>query len=593
MQPGGGPVDERSPRGDYQLSTSSGREEARIKHGGPSGDSPVKLPGVLGALDQIEPGDRERTGSDTVELSGGGLQAGSAGGGPKWVKVLDQTRCIGCHACTTACKSENEVPLGVTRTYVKSVDIGYFPQARRAFQVTRCNMCEDAPCVNACPTSAMYQRDDGLVDFDKSICIGCKACIAACPYDAIFINPDDHSAEKCNFCTHRLDMGLEPACVVVCPVEAILVGDVNDRTSQVSKIVNRDPVTVRRPEKETRPKVFYKGAHHATLDPIAARRPEGDGFMWSQQRRGGQHVVSGHPMGWNNSSAAALLSYDVPHEAPWDWRVSLYTWTKGIAAGSYLVPLLLILVGALPWSSALFEWATPIMGGLFLALTGGLLIWDLTHPRRFYVLFTRPQWKSWLVKGGAVIAAYGVVLLTHFASGVLQSLVAIPVDSLLGSAVFHKVLALIGAPLSIMTAIYTAYLFAQSKGRDLWQSSLLPPHMFVQMLLGGSAAFILLAVWLEPTAVVSLGRLLGASALTHLLLVWGEATFSHPTAHAHLALWEMTRGRFARYFWCGVVLCAVALLAPLAGPWVAPFALVGLLAHEHAYVQAAQAVPLA
>src|SRR3990170_8604725 len=86
----------------------------------------------------------------------------------RWVKVLDQTRCIGCHACTTACKSENEVPLGVSRTYVKSVDVGHFPQARRAFQVTRCNMCEDAPCVSACPTSAMYKRDDGLVDFDKS-----------------------------------------------------------------------------------------------------------------------------------------------------------------------------------------------------------------------------------------------------------------------------------------------------------------------------------------------------------------------------------------------------------------------------------------
>ena len=152
----------------------------------------------------------------------------------KWVKVIDQTRCIGCHACTTACKSENEVPLGVTRTYVKYVDVGVFPQVRRAFQVTRCNQCEDAPCVAACPTAAMYRRADGIVDFDKRICIGCKACMAACPYDAIFINPDDHSAEKCNFCAHRLDVGLEPACVVVCPTQAIMVGDVNDPTSVVA-----------------------------------------------------------------------------------------------------------------------------------------------------------------------------------------------------------------------------------------------------------------------------------------------------------------------------------------------------------------------
>jgi len=89
----------------------------------------------------------------------------------RWAKVIDHSRCIGCHACTTACKSENEVPLGVTRTYVKYVDAGHFPRTRRAFQVTRCNQCEDAPCVTACPTSAMYRRSDGIVDFDKEACI--------------------------------------------------------------------------------------------------------------------------------------------------------------------------------------------------------------------------------------------------------------------------------------------------------------------------------------------------------------------------------------------------------------------------------------
>ena len=499
----------------------------------------------------------------------------------KWGKVLDQTRCIGCHACTTACKSENEVPLSVTRTYVKSVEVGYFPQTRRSFQVTRCNMCEDAPCVTACPTAAMYQREDGIIDFDKSICVGCKACIAACPYDAIFINPDDHSAEKCNFCTHRLDIGLEPACVVVCPVEAIFVGDLNDPASRVAKVVNREPVTVRRPEKETRPKVFYKGAHQATLDPIAARRPGGDTFMWSEQTTGGDHVVSGHPQGWSNSSAAALLSYDVSHRAPWDWRVSLYTWTKAIAAGAYLVPLLLILAGLISWDSDIFTWAAPITGLLFLAATGGLLIADLSHPRRFYMIFTRPQWSSWLVKGGFLIAGYGGVLTLHLLATLLE----------LGSA--HKVLAVPGVPLSIMAAVYTAYLFAQSKGRDMWQSPLLPPHMFVQMTLAGSAVLLLLAPVFEEAAVTPLAFVLAAGVLVHLLMVWGEVTLAHPTAHAHLAVWEMTRGRFGSFFWVGVALVAVGLTAPLIGPLAAPMALAGLLAHEHAYVQSAQAVPLA
>jgi len=336
--------------------------------------------------------------------------------GPRWVKVLDQTKCIGCHACTTACKSENEVPIGVTRTYVKAVDVGTFPQVRRNFQVTRCNQCSDAPCVAACPTSAMFRRPDGIVDFNKSSCIGCKACIAACPYDAIFINPEDHTAEKCNFCAQRLDVGLEPACVVVCPTQAIMVGDVNDPLSLVSSIVQREPVAVRRPEKETRPGLFYKGATQATLDPLAARRPAGGTFMWSEQIEGDHIVNSGYPGGaeralagtsrggWN-SSAAAVLAYDIPHSVPWDWRVSLYTWTKGIAAGAYLVPLLLVLAGVVAVDNPLWTWFAPVAGGAFLGLTGLLLIWDLEHPERFLYIFLRPQWRSWLVRGRSSSAA--------------------------------------------------------------------------------------------------------------------------------------------------------------------------------------------
>jgi Fe-S-cluster-containing dehydrogenase component len=289
--------------------------------------------------------------------------------GPQWAKVIDQTRCIGCHACTTACKSENLVPLSVTRTYVKHVDVGEFPQTRRAHQVTRCNQCAHAPCVAACPTAAMFKRPDGIVDFNKSICIGCKACMAACPYDAIFINPEDHSAEKCNFCAHRIDMGLEPACVVVCPVEAILVGDMHDPSSRVGAIVNRDPVNVRRPEKETLPKLFYKGAHQATLDPLAARRPEGGLYMWSEQKTGADYVASGNPQ-YGNTSAAALLSYDTDQVIPWDWRVSLYTWTKGIAAGAYIVPALLVLFGLMGANNPLWLWAAPVVSGALLAATG-------------------------------------------------------------------------------------------------------------------------------------------------------------------------------------------------------------------------------
>jgi ferredoxin/formate-dependent nitrite reductase membrane component NrfD len=444
----------------------------------------------------------------------------------------------------------------------------------------------------------MFQRPDGIVDFDKRICIGCKACMAACPYDAIFINPEDHSAEKCNFCAHRVDSGLEPACVVVCPVEAIIVGDMNDPDSLISHYVGREALEVRRPEKETLPKVFYKGAHQATLDPLAAKRPEGDLFMWSEQKTGADTVNSGNP-DFRNSSAAALLAYDVPHSLPWDWRVSLYTWTKGIAAGAYLVAALVFAylfsvavssAGAdwthyAPWGlysgGPLWLWVAPFLSGVFLAVTGGLLIWDLEHPARFYMIFTRPQWRSWLVKGAFIIAGYSLILALHF------------VASLAGNTALPILLLAAGVPLGVMTAVYTAYLFAQAKARDLWQNPLLPPHLLVQSLLLGSAALLPFAVWLEPQAVGPLAWTLGATSLVHLLMVWGEVTLTHPTAHARLAVWELTRGRYAAFFWAGVALVLLAAFAPWLGVASVPPALVGMALHEHAYVQSGQAVPLA
>ena len=501
---------------------------------------------------------------------------------PKWAKVIDHDVCIGCHACSTACKSENAVPLSVNRTYVKYVDVGVFPDAHRAFQVTRCNQCDNPPCATACPTSAMYQRPDGIVDFDKSICIGCKACIAACPYDAIFINPEDHAAEKCNFCAHRLDIGLEPACVVVCPTEAILVGDMHDPASRVAQIVHREPVSVRRPEKETAPKLFYTGATQVTLDPLAARRPEGGLFMWSEQTSDGQHVVSGHP-DRPNSAAAAMLSYDIPHKVPWDWRVSAYTWTKGIAAGSYLVAGLAVLLGFLEPTHMLWQWVAPLAALIFLAITGSLLIGDLEHPRRFYYIFTRPQWKSWLVKGAVIITAYSAVLAGHL------------ICSLFGAYQIQLGLLLPGLPLAVMTAVYTAYLFAQAKARDLWQSPLLPPHMVVQALLAGASALLVSAAFV---AIPDVGQSMLVAVLSlacgaHLAMVWGEVTLTHPTAHAGLAIKEMTRGRYVWFFRVGLVLTFAGLLAPWSMIPSALAALAGLLLHEHAYVQAGQSVPLA
>jgi formate-dependent nitrite reductase membrane component NrfD len=368
---------------------------------------------------------------------------------------------------------------------------------------------------------------------------------------------------------------------VVCPTQAILVGDLNDNSSRLSEFVHRNPVATRRPEKNTQPKLYYHDAHQATLDPLAARRPDGGLFVWSEQIESPHHLVSGHP-GETSSSASALLSYDVPHSIPWDWRVSLYTLTKAIAAGTYLVALLLMLFGRLQSTGPLWQWAAPIVSGLFLAITGGLLIWDLEHPERFYLIFTRSHWKSWLVRGAYIIGGFSLILALHFLA------------TLLDRADWQRWLGLPGLPLAVMTSIYTAYLFAQAKARDLWQSPLLPPHMLVQTLMAGSAALLIPAVLLEPAAVAPLSWLLAATSLIHILLVVGEITLPHGTAHVELAVHEMTAGRYRRAFRIGILLAAIAMAAPWINPLMtAPIALVGLFAYEHAYVQAGQSVPLA
>ncbi len=194
--------------------------------------------------------------------------------------LIDNRKCIGCHACSTACKSENEVPLGVNRTWVKYVEKGEFPDTRRYFQVTRCNHCAHPPCVPICPTKAMYQREDGIVEFDSDICIGCKACMQACPYDAVYIDPDSGTAAKCHFCAHRTDVGLEPACVVVCPVHAIIAGDIDDAGSEISRLLSTHEVSVRKPEQNTRPKLFYIEAEESAILPTAAAQDYG--MLWAQ-----------------------------------------------------------------------------------------------------------------------------------------------------------------------------------------------------------------------------------------------------------------------------------------------------------------------
>ncbi len=404
--------------------------------------------------------------------------------------------------------------------------------------------------------------------------------MAACPYDAIFINPDDHTAEKCNFCAHRIDVGLEPACVSVCPTEAILIGNIKNPDDKVSAIIHREPVKVRRGEKSTRPKLFYKGAHEATLDPLAASRPRGDVFMWSQMNPDDHLINSGHNFGDNtNHSVHAKLAYDVSHSVPWGIRVSAYTWTKGIATGTTMGLCLAIVANKIPSGSNGSVLLAPLVALIALAITGLLLIADLKKPGRFIFLFTKARFESWLVRGGILLGLDGALTLAWLLQGEAGSSSAI--RGVVGGLLFLA---------SAMTATYTAFLFAQARARDLWQSPLRLPHLLVQSLLVGFAVLSLVDGGQNGGFLLRFGALL---VVVHLVLVLGEVTMAHPTSHAKAAVWTMTRGKFRLPFWIGMALTALGVLAPIGGVALLVVAAIGVLGYEHAYIQAGQSVPLA
>ena len=171
--------------------------------------------------------------------------------------VIDTVRCVGCMDCVLACRTENRVPAGFCRDWITTEVAGLFPDSRLEIRSERCNHCDRPPCVTCCPTGASHVEEFGhLVQITPELCIGCKACLASCPYDARYIHPDGY-ADKCTFCLHRVKQGLLPACVAVCPTHCMHFGDLDDPNSEVSRLLASRRNHALLPEAGTGPRVFF------------------------------------------------------------------------------------------------------------------------------------------------------------------------------------------------------------------------------------------------------------------------------------------------------------------------------------------------
>lgn len=178
----------------------------------------------------------------------------------RYAIVFDTKKCLNCKACTVACKIENSVPVGddTYRLWVTELPLqGTYPRLHQAFQPSQCQHCENAPCQKVCPTRATHTTAEGTVLVDYNKCILCKACMAACPYDARFVSEHHGSVEKCTMCMHRLEESREPACVETCPTRVREFGDLNDPCSAVSQLLGAREYYQLKPEKTTRPRLFY------------------------------------------------------------------------------------------------------------------------------------------------------------------------------------------------------------------------------------------------------------------------------------------------------------------------------------------------
>ncbi len=482
----------------------------------------------------------------------------------RWAMVADLERCVGCQTCTAACRHANATSPAVQWRKVLDVEAGAYPNVSRTFVPVGCQHCADPPCMHVCPSTATRQRPDGIVTIDYDICIGCAYCDVACPYQARFKidaprfaygavamqneveREDPHRigvAQKCTYCSDRIDFGLDhdlvpgldpratPACVNSCIADALHFGDADDPNSNVSRLLREQQHFRMHEEIGTEPNFYYlydKGT--------AAPRPSNDSAPLLAQEVGRLRTRGVEP--W--------------HQQHWDWKAAGNFICGGAGTG-----LFAFVATTSPQDGSLLP-----VGGVALALValGLFLVWlKIGRPWRFIYVLRQPQ-RSWMAREAWIAGVF-------FPAA--------------GSAMWFesRALTIFAAVLGLLFLFSQAMIVREAKGIPAWRVPLIVPLIFVTGIAEGGGLF-LAAASILPALRPAVETIAVAALIFAALRGWtwrSYITALHVDGAPTRAL-EVLDAFQPAFFLLGLAVPAVLVIAGFIAPSIslALFALAGI-----------------
>jgi len=488
---------------------------------------------------------------------------------PRWGMVFDLDRCIGCYSCTVACHVENGTPPGIWYAPVYEQEVGTYPHVKRVFLPTLCNHCNDAPCMKACPTRAIYRREDGIVLVDQDLCCGTRACVTACPYGAMHfygaangdfegqLTPYEQSfqgkfqvgtVQKCTFCSHRIDQGnFTPACVETCPTGTRIFGDLDDPESPPSKLISKHNGFVLRPEAGTAPSVRYvaprqRVSDHSDTSSRQVLQTQAAGPDPQTPASGESRVPSGNAF-------TGRLQVEAKPQTARGLRVVLWYLFMGLGSGLYVNQLLFGIDAGRMIGLPLAN----VLGIILLGISALILMEDLGKPLRFLGVLRNVR-SSWISRGAVADFIFlflgSLLILPYLTVGGQQPLAGLPWAPGSGLALFMTWM--VGAA-ALFIIVYPGIELSSSRSIPFWNTILVPLQFLGSALASAAGAAYLLGS-LAPSRVTAIVALI--SVLTTLAFSFAHIQSARSQqGAARISADKVMQGSLAPYFlWGNLVL---------------------------------------